>query len=255
MQDVIFKDTEGNLISGTVSIPKYAKSVVIISHGFQSNRKSKLYVNLQDTLNNIGIGTLRYDYYGHGELYCKSTKYTVTKDVTLTKCVHSLKAAISFVNNYGDFHIGLAGASFGGLISLVVAAQDSTVKALALKSAVTEPVDFWKKRLSDERIEEWKQTNIMHYDEHDENFELLYNFWEDLLTYDTMKLAKNVNCPTLIIHGGSDTVVPIEQSNHLAKIIGSNVNVVEGANHNYATPEQYAAVKKLITAFFKKELY
>ena len=211
MEEVTFTDSKGNQILGTISIPKQAESVVIISHGFSSSKESKLYVELQNKLIKAGIGTLRYDYYGHGQLYCKDSKYTVTKDVTLTKCTDSLKAAISFVRDKGNYDIGLVGSSFGGLISLIAASQDSDIKALALKSPVTEPIEFWEQRLGKKRIEKWKQKGVMHYNERGENFELNYDFWKDLLTYDTFKMAKNIVCPVLIIHGGSDTVVPIKQ--------------------------------------------
>lgn len=254
MEEVTFKDSKGNQILGTISIPEQAESVVIISHGFSSSKESKLYVELQNELIKAGIGTLRYDYYGHGQLYCKGAKYTVTKDVTLTKCVDSLKAAISFVRSKGDYDIGLVGSSFGGLISLIAASQGSGIQALALKSPVTEPIEFWKQRLGDEMIEKWKQEGVMYYNERGENFELNYEFWEDLLTYDTFKIARNIACPVLIVHGGSDTVVPIRQSQNLAKIVNTEVNVIEGANHNYADPTQYSEMKKLITYFFIEKL-
>lgn len=254
MEEVTFADSQGNQILGTISIPKQARSVVIISHGFSSSNESKLYVELQNGLNKRGIGTLRYDYYGHGRLYCGGSKYTVTSDATLTRCVGSLKAAISFVRNRGDYDIGLFGSSFGGLISLIAASQDSDMRALALKSPVTEPIEFWKQRLGDERIEKWKQEGIMHYNERGENFELNYVFWEDLLTYDTFEMAKNVTCPVLIVHGESDTVVPIKQSQNLADIVDTKVNVVKGANHDYADSAQYNEMKKLITDFLEEKL-
>jgi uncharacterized protein len=249
MENITFSDINENQLLGTLSIPKKANSVVIISHGFQSSKESKIYVELQNELNKVGIGTLRYDYYGHGQLYCKDKMYTVTRNVTLTKCVDSLKAAIAFVRSRGDYNLGLMGSSFGGLISFIVASQDPKIKALALKSPVTEPIMFWKNRLGEERIEKWKQEGVIQYNEHGENFELNYSFWEDLVTSNTLEMAKNITCSVLIVHGGSDSVVPIKQSHHLAKIIHTKVKIIEGANHDYAGPSQYNEMKTLITDF------
>ncbi len=254
MEEVTFLDSKGNKILGTISLPKQASSVVIISHGFSASKESELYVDLQNELNRAGIGTLRYDYYGHGLLYCKDTEYTVTRDVTLSKCIDSLKAAIAFIRSKGNYAIGLVGSSFGGLISLIVASQDPNTKALALKSPVTEPIEFWKQRLGDERIEKWKQEGVLHYSEHGENFELNYSFCENLLFYNTHKMARKITCPVLIVHGGNDSVVPIKQSHNLAKIINTEVRVVKGANHNYANPSQYAEMKSLITNFLIEKL-
>lgn len=254
MEEVIFLDSKGNKILGTISIPKQARSIVILSHGFSASKESKLYVELQNELNRAGIGTLRYDYYGHGRLYCKGTKYTVTGDVTLSKCVDSLKAAIAFVRGKGNYDIGLVGSSFGGLISLIVASQDPNTKALALKSSVTEPIKFWKQRLGDERIEKWKQEGIMRYNECGESFELEYSFWEDLFFHNTHELAEKITCPVLIVHGDIDSVVPIIQSYNLAKIVNTKVRVVKGANHNYADISQYNEMKNLITDFLIEKL-
>ena len=107
MEDVTFFDSKGNQLLGTISIPKQAVTVVIISHGLTSSKDSKVYVELQNELNELGIGTLRYDYYGHGQLYCKGAKYTVSKEVTLSKCVDSLKEAINFVRSKRNYNIGL----------------------------------------------------------------------------------------------------------------------------------------------------
>jgi len=254
MKDVTFLDSKGNKILGTISIPKKATSVVIISHGFSASKESKFYVELQNELNRVGIGTLRYDYYGHGKLYCKDTKYTVTRDVTLSKCVDSLKAAVAFVRSKGNYDISLVGSSFGGLISLIVASQDPNTKALALKSSVTEPIGFWKQRLGDERIKKWKQEGILRYNECGENYELNYSFWEDLFLQNTHEIARKINCPVLIVHAGNDSVVPIKQSYDLAKIIDTEVRVVKGANHNYADRSQYDEMKSLITNFLIEKL-
>jgi len=249
MENITFSDLNGNQLLGTLSIPKQADSVVIMSHGFQSSKESKFYVELQNELNEAGIGTFRYDYYGHGQLYCKGSTYTVAKDITLSKAVDSLKAAIIFIRGKGYNNIGLMGSSFGGLISLVVTSQDPDIKALALKSPVTEPTELWKRRVGDEKITKWKQEGVIRYNKDGEDFELNYDFWEDLVTYNIYEMAKNITCPVLIVHGDSDSVVPITQSHDLARIVNTKVRVVEGAGHAYSNPTQYTEMKQLIVDF------
>ena len=63
MEEVTFKDSKGNQILGTISIPEQAESVVIISHGFSSSKESKLYVELQNELNKANI---KAEYYTIG---------------------------------------------------------------------------------------------------------------------------------------------------------------------------------------------
>ena len=252
MKDIKFKDQSGNELLGTLSITNNSNKVVILSHGFSSNKDSKLYVELQNELNALGIGTFRYDYYGHGKLYGHGPGYGVSKDVTLSKAVDSLKAAIELVRSRSFTDIALMGSSFGGLISLIAASDDPDITGLVLKSPVTEPISFWRGRLSDEQIRKWKEDGVLHYHFELEDYDLDYAFWEDLLSYNIHQLAENITCPTLIIHGDKDIYVPIKQSRDLAKILHTDVKIVKGANHGYNKPEQYVAMKNFVIDFLRK---
>jgi len=90
MDDIIFSDLNGNKLLGTLSIPKNARSVVILSHGFTSGKDKKSYLELQEELNKAGIGTFRYSYYGYGPLYCTGLPYPLTKDITRRRCITNL---------------------------------------------------------------------------------------------------------------------------------------------------------------------
>ncbi|HLD05564.1 MAG TPA: alpha/beta fold hydrolase [Candidatus Nanoarchaeia archaeon] len=247
MQKVYFKDTNGNRVCGILSIPNRASTLVITSHGFTSNKDSKIYRELQEELNTQGIGTLRYDYYGRGE---SDGKF---EETTLTKTLASLQAAIQYAQTQCNT-ITLVGASFGGLLSLLAAARDPSIQALVLKSSVIDPILFWKQRLTPERIERWKKEGILHYDDCGERFDLNYTFWEDLQMYHTLDEAKNIHCPTLIMHGDQDTVVPISQSQTLARLLNTPLHVVHGADHNYVNPEQYNEMKKVLIDFITFQL-
>jgi len=253
MEEVKFRDSLGNPVIGTLSIPEGASSVVVLSHGFSSSKESRVYIELQRALNRIGIGTLRYDYYGHGKAHALG-KYDVTKDVTLTKCVESLRAAVEYVHFRGDYNVGLMGASFGGLLSIIVASEDPDIKALALKSPVTEPKELWRMRIGEKGIEEWRQNGILYFDKLGENFELDYSFWEDLQTYDTLDMAQLISCPTLIVHGTRDSVVPISHSKIFAEITNAKLKTIKGADHGYRDPKEFRFMKKLIVDFFKDKL-
>lgn len=254
MKKVSFLDASGNQLAGVISIPKDAKSVVIISHGFTSNKDSKTYLDLQEKLNKLNIGTLRYDYYGHGPLFGHKSGYGVSSDVTLSKAVESLKAAIKFVRSHGRYNIALLGSSFGGLISLVVASQDKGIKALVLKSPVTEPIKFWRERLGNQRIVKWKREGVLHYHLILEKYDLKYDYWKDLQKYNTLKSAKNIFCPTFIVHGDKDIYVTIQQSFDLAKVLNIKVNVIPGAGHDYDGPGQYNKMRSLMLQFLTKNL-
>lgn len=250
MKEVIISDIDWIQTLWTLSVPKDADEVAIILHGFSSSKESKLYIDLEKELNNKNIWTFRIDYYGHWKLYCENTKFTVSKDITLTKCINSLKTAIKYIRDLGNYDISLVWASFGWLICMIVTWFDANIKKIVLKSAVTEPISFWNNRLDKNQIFEWKNIGILHYDDCWENFELNYEFYEDLYNYDTFELAQKINADILILHWDQDRVVPIEQTYKFADSINQKVNVINWAGHLYRDSNHYNQMKKLIVDFF-----
>ncbi len=248
MEKVSIVSTRRNSICGILSIPESASSVVVMSHGFTSSKDSDIYAELQEMLNERGIGTLRYDCYGHGG---SDGKF---ENITLSAAMGSIYSAVDFVRGKGKFDIGLLGASFGGLVSLIAAAVDHKIKALALKSPVTDPVKFWEDRLGEERIKKWKQEGVLHYDCHGEKYDLKFGFWENINHYHMNQLTQAVSCPTLIVHGRADTVVPISHSMELAEATGAKLRVVQDADHAYSKPEHYEIVKRIMVDFLAHEL-
>jgi dipeptidyl aminopeptidase/acylaminoacyl peptidase len=252
-------DNLGNQVSGTLSIPDDARSVLVMSHGFSSNRNSGLYKDFGQEFNDIGIGTARYEYYGHGPAYGQpGPGYGMTEDVTLSKAVESLRSVVGHIRDIDDFNIGLLGSSFGGLLSIIIASEDQKIKALGTKSSVTQPIRFWygraEDKLGEHPIETWEKDGKFHYKEGVEDYTLPWEFWVDLQEYGVLGDAKNIKCPTKIVHGDEDTCVPIFHSNDLAKVVGTEVKVINGAGHAYSGPGQYQEMKKLFFNFFAKYL-
>jgi alpha-beta hydrolase superfamily lysophospholipase len=205
MTEFIIEDSLGDPISGILSIPEGASSVVVMSHGYSSSKDSTIYREMHDKFNSGGIGTVRYDYYGH-----PGPEYGANDDVTLSGAVNSLMAVVAHVRESGDYNIGLIGASFGGLLSIIVSSQDKGIEALALKSPVTEPIKFWTDRINkmygEGGFEKWKNEGIIHYQDRVEDFYLLWDFWLDLNRFDTLNDARKISCPTLIVHAEKDTI-------------------------------------------------
>lgn len=249
MKDTVFKDAKGNNLLGTLSAPSGAKTMVIMSHGFTSSKESKFYVDCERELNALGIGTFRYDSYGHGPLYCKDSKYGVTADVTLTKSVASLEAAIKYVRDSGDYRIILMGSSYGGLLSLVVAAKDPGIVALVLKSPVIQPLALWNERVGVSGMAKWQQSGVLHYDDLGEKYDLNYGFLEDIKNFDVSAFIKQIKCPIFVVHGDADTVVSIKYTYSFVEESGAELHVVKNAHHGYSTPDQHREMKESLMQF------
>lgn len=67
-------------------------------------------------------------------------------------------------------------------------------------------------------------------------------------THDCLSSLYRLDCPTLVVHGRHDRVIPIENATVLAdEISGAELEVLEECGHLYTTEEP--AVDKLISAF------
>ena len=254
MEEIALTSTSGHPVSVVASIPASARTCLIMSHGFTSNMQGPFYKAVERELNQVGIGTLRYEYYGHGSLYGFRSNYGVTPDVTLTKAVASLDAVVSYARSLGVAIIGLLGSSFGGLVSLVYASSEPGIRVLVLKSPVSDPVSFWKSRLGDQGIASWEREGQISYGEGPAQYRLNVEFWRDLQKFDPLGIAQRISCPTLIVHGDKDTVVPIEQSRSLARRIRSQFHVVSGAGHAYDGDGQIEEVKAVALDFLGTHL-
>ncbi|MAH42743.1 alpha/beta hydrolase, partial [archaeon] len=61
-----FQNSKGDKLVGILS-DSGSKTIVIMCHGFTSSKESGTYINLEKMLNEKGIATFRFDFYGHGE--------------------------------------------------------------------------------------------------------------------------------------------------------------------------------------------
>lgn len=61
---------------------------------------------------------------------------------------------------------------------------------------------------------------------------------DDPAGHDLLKLARNITCPVLIIHGTDDPTVPVSSAAAIASAIGENARVIEiaSADHVFNTP-------------------
>ncbi|HWN99149.1 MAG TPA: alpha/beta fold hydrolase [Blastocatellia bacterium] len=144
--DDTWKNSDATQSSGWFLSQGKPGPVVILSHGYGSNRSELLTLGFE--LWKAGYHVLLYDMRGHGESSVKwSGLGTYEKDDLLSaiKFLKSKKA------NDGqpliDGRVGLYGVDMGGYISLVASSQDPSVKAVAVDSVYPDMNRFINNRL------------------------------------------------------------------------------------------------------------
>jgi uncharacterized protein len=249
---IFFSNSMKSKLCGIISIPKEDNStsipIIILAHGFSTNKNSTSIVALSENLNNKGIATLRIDFYGHGE---SDGKF---EDITVSEGVDDIISAIKFLKTEGYNKIGLMGSSFGGICSILAASQSQNIFVLALKSPVSDFVQVQKNEFSEKEILDWKLNGKRVYCPK-RNLNLNYTFYEDCEKLDVYKDAKKIKIQTLIVHGNKDEIVPIQQSIELVKSIEtSKLFVIKDADHRYSDKQSFDAVIRIISDFIEENI-
>ena len=131
IKKVSFKNNEIELV-GIISVPEKKDSIIILCHGYGSNKDTDKYKLIEKEFSEKGISTFRFDFHGCGE---SKGKFDFNIQTALLNNVTDLQAAINFLEaEYKISKIGLIGSSLGGSTSLMLA-DDSRVKAIVSLAA------------------------------------------------------------------------------------------------------------------------
>jgi dipeptidyl aminopeptidase/acylaminoacyl peptidase len=246
IEKIYFENSKGNKLCGILSNPTENKDkpVIILCHGFTTSKNSSTYVRLEKILNENGISTFRFDFFGHGESEGKF------EDVTTSEAAADILNAIKFLKNLGYSKSGLVGSSFGGMASIIAASKTDDLFILALKSPVSDYLGKLISQKSEQEIETWRERGYIYYKE---KLKLNYSFFEDAGKVNGHEAAEKIRIPTLIVHGDKDDSVPIEQSKKTANLIENcKLEIIEGADHYYSKPEDFEKMLDLISKFIIK---
>ncbi len=245
MEEAIsFHDSSGHRIAAVFATPPNAtSSVAVLCHGFLSGKNSTTNKTLTRTLTERGIATFRFDFFGQGE------SQGPFENITTTLAVDQALAALDLVRQKGYQRIGLMGSSFGGLVSILTAAQRTDLACLALKCPVVDFAEELRLGFGDEELARWKTSgtipNIMG---GTERIALRYAFYEDSLRQIAYEPARSITAPTVIVQGDKDEHVPLHQSQRLYEVLQGkkHLEMLPGADHQFTKGEDYTRMTSVI---------
>lgn len=246
-EKLFFENSKEARLCGILSSPTSDSKnrVIILCHGFATGKDGNTYVNLEKILNDSGISTFRFDFFGHGESEGK------IEEITTSEAVDDILNAVRFLKNSGYKRIGLFGSSFGGLASIISASKTNDLYLLALKSPVSDYSSLIKAREDWQDRQGWKKKGFTYFTtSNGEKLKLNYSFFEDAEKVNGYRSARKIKLPTLIVHGSQDETVPVEQSKRTASLIANcSLEIIEGADHRYSRPEEFEKMLDLISQF------
>jgi pimeloyl-ACP methyl ester carboxylesterase len=203
-----------------------------------SSRESQTHRTLTERLNARNVATLRFDFVGHG-----ANRSPLT-ELTTTRCLQQVDGAIGWLKREGYSRIGLVGSSFGGWVAMRAAARHPNLFALGLKCPVVDYPPLWERRLGATGMEQWRESGVMTFATPDGKARLSYAFYEDLLLYPIAPVAVAIKSPVIIFHGQADEDVPATQSQHLASLLSSPIQLtlLPNADHEFSNPDDFSAL-------------
>ncbi len=246
-EKLFFPNSKGNTLCAILSNPMLDKEkpIIILCHGFTTGKDGNTFTRLEKILNENGISSFRFDFFGHGESEGKF------EEVTTSEAVDDILNAIRFLKDSGYRKMGIIGSSFGGLASIIAVSSRTDVYVLALKSPVSDYSDMSIAQQDKQQRDPWKEKGFVSFTNGDgRERRLNYSFFEDAEKIKGYESARKIKLPALIVHGDKDETVPVEQSIKTASLIENcRLEIIEGADHRYSNPKHFENMLDLISQF------
>jgi pimeloyl-ACP methyl ester carboxylesterase len=230
-------DRAGHKIAAILSrASNQTDRLVVLCHGFLSNKNSTTNKALTRVLNENGIATLRFDFFGQGESEGRFEAITVSTAIDQTIAVLDIAGSLGFRR------LGLMGSSFGGLVVILTAAQRSDLAAIGLKCPVPDFPEMLRLEFSEAGMERWKQRDEIPDVAGGPNpIKLRFAFYKDCLHHDSYKAAESIQAPVRIVQGDCDEYVPLHQSHRLVEALHGpkDLRIIPGADHGFTKADDF----------------
>jgi pimeloyl-ACP methyl ester carboxylesterase len=194
-----------------------------------------------------GFSALRFDFSFCGESEGKF------EEITFAQEVDDLWSAVRWVQEKGAGPIGLLGSSMGGAVAILHARGDSSIEALVTLAAVGTPARI-ADRMDDlqRKTQEWKDQGYVLGAEGEPG----KDFFEDARSQDVVGAAGGLSVPLLVLHGGADEVVPVEDAYAIHVNAGGpkELKVLPGVDHRFTQPGALEEALELAAEWFQRYL-
>ncbi len=230
----------------------------VFVHGFKGKKDTELFINLENYFTEIGISVLRFDFSGCGESAGNYSESTIDKQSKeLNKILNTLKYK----------HIILVGHSMGCPVSLISSNKNKKIIGIILINPLVFPYITFSDSLLKfspfvllskfdvEKIS--KKSRIINLRK--ERIETILKrevmsplMLEEFKKIDIICLAKNIQTPTLIIHGKKDELIPESHGEYLHFNIENSKFILIDSNHGANSPKDSEIIGKHCQFFANK---
>lgn len=228
-----YRITQGDdSLAGTLHLPEDAERppLVIMCHGFNTHKNyCREFVEISRDLCNKGFAVYRFDFRGSGESTRDFQEQTHT---TMLEDLESVFSKFEESKDVGD-EIFLIGHNQGGFIAKLFAAKnnDRIQGLISWMGRAYDVEDWWAERYQNEI----KKRGFIYAN----GEKITEEYYQDSKKYSIEEAFNKIEIPVQLIYGTHDYTVPLDEGEHAnEKIANSNLEVIEGLNHDLNQTEE-----------------
>ena len=228
--------------------------MVILMHGIFSRKDYVPMPQLAKALKRAGIGSLRFDFDGHGASEGRPEDMTVPNEIADATAIWDYVQGLPYVSC-----VGLLGHSQGGVIASMLAGQLAQTGGTVPKSMVLIAPGSVIKEATQGGSFFWQSFDPADPPERLKLFGGFRTLGRDYLvttqTLDIYGTAAHYRGPVCLIHGTKDSIVPLWCSEKYVDVYGSDaasLHLVEGGDHTI-TRHRRQFIQQAV-AFFQSTL-
>ncbi len=221
---------------GILHTPEIASDkmpAVLFLHGFTGTKVEphRIFVKTARALMKRGFSALRFDFRGCGDSGGECEDATVSGEIA------DAQTALKFLRGQPHVNpdrIAIIGMSMGGAVASHVVAKEPQIKSLVLWAPVADGPAILQRIATPAAVGGLLASGFADHNGWRVSMKLVEEFQE---MQPAKELAK-ANCPALVLHGGNDETVPVEQSELYAKALSNGArkfkrHVITGAPHTF----------------------
>jgi alpha/beta superfamily hydrolase len=200
-----------------------ANTLVVIGHGVTANKDREWATVLSSSLAQAGVCSLRFSFAGNGDSEGDFQASCPTKEA------QDLESVLDFVSARFHGRVLYAGHSMGGAVGVLVAARDKRLSGLISLAGMVHTEEFAQRKFGGQvpgASFMWEKPECP----------LSQEFLDDMSqVHSVLDLAKGIRTPWLLVHGTEDTVVPLVESEQIARVAPkATLEVLNGADHVFS---------------------
>lgn len=250
IKNLSFPNASGEQLSARLYLPleEVPRFYAVFAHCFTCSKNFKAVSNISDTLSQLGVAVLSFDFTGLGNSEGDFVESGFSSNVS------DLIMAAKFLEEKYEAPKLIIGHSLGGAAVIFAAAKLDSIQAVVTIGAPADPLhvtNLFSKDL--ERIESEGRAEVSI---GGRPFTLSQEFVKDLETQNLTDVLKDLRKAFLFLHSPQDTIVDISNAAELYQAAHHPKSFVslDGADHLLSEEKESRYAGELISTWTKKYL-